>query len=377
MIDFFHKRVQQTIAYKDFIRSVKIDYTYAESYGNAYIKVSYNVDVLEIFKTLSFNEQEFIFEGNPNYIFTILSAQARLETNGLFLRFIQFKHIYESLVTYVTLQLENGLNPDTPIQVKGVDFWPQVNYAERYLSLAGQNEEKYLSSINFEADIIQWEKLHRLAKQSKKIYRAEKSYFLLSDIMLRDLFGADPIDIRNILIKFQVPIHVKGFKIVDEVRIHIPRLVEALKKMISEDNYIGSNCKSFYTRLIFRFYNEYLPSEKAKIIDQQREIFLKHFIVQEGDIVELIDKRIVMINSVFIERENDLSFEYCIIQNNLQLSIRTRTVNMKNAAYVLKRDEFMHYPDSYVKSLSALSRWMIKRKVKIEFPLFTPDLLAL
>lgn len=99
--------------------------------------------------------------------------------------------------------------------------------------------------------------------------------------------------------------------------------------------------------------------------------------VQQGDVVELTDKRIVMVNSVTFEKENAIYFEYTIIKNNLQLSTRTRTISIDNAVYVLKGNEFMYYLNStYIKNLSRLSRWMGKKRIKIVLPAFEPDLLS-
>lgn len=377
--DFFFTRIQQTIAYKQYIQAVNIEYMYDESYGNEYVRISYTLEVHKSFQQLSFNEQEFVFEGSPNCIFSLSThtTNRRWDNRNKLLSLIEFRQIYESLTAYAILQLEQGLEPGTPIKVQGIDLWPWANYAEKYLLAVLQKKHRDFKLDNYESDVRQWSRLHQLAKQSRKINSKKRNCFSVTDTMLCDRFSMDLTDVRSILLNYQVPIRVKGIKTIDEVQIHTVRLVEALKKKINMDDYWNSQSKWLYQRLVIYLYNHYLLSEKEDIIRQQQIVFLNNFMVQQGDVVELTDKRIVMVNSVTFEKENAIYFEYTIIKNNLQLSTRTRTISIDNAVYVLKGNEFMYYLNStYIKNLSRLSRWMGKKRIKIVLPAFEPDLLS-
>ena len=177
-----------------------------------------------------------MFNGKPYYIFP-LSTHAELGQRSekrKLLRILEFKHIYESLALYVTLQFEKTLNPEISIKIKEIDLWPATSYAEKYL-----NHALYLKFkkdlVGFEDDVLQWERLHKLANESKKIYFKDKAYFNITDSKINNIFGLALDDIRFLLLRYEVPIKVKGIKTIDKVYIHTLKLVETLKKDIKHE----------------------------------------------------------------------------------------------------------------------------------------------
>ena len=315
-----------------------------------------------------------MFNGKPHYIFP-LSTHAELRRGGekrkLF-RIIEFKHIYESLGIYVILQLENALNPETSIKIKGIDFWPEANYAEKYL-----NNALYLKfkndMVGFEDDVLQWDRLHKLANESKKIYVKDKAYFNITDSKINNMFGLALDDIRFLLLRYEVPIKVKGIKTIDKVYIHTLKLVEALKKDIKHEYFYRN--KVLYQHLITYLYDNCLYAEKFQIIDAQKSKFLEHFVIQTGDILQLKNGRIVVSSSAQIDSKNEIIIEYLILKVNLEVSERRRQIPFNDLAYILKKDDFLDYKNyTPSKRILLLDKWMSKRKKKIEFIKFESDL---
>jgi|GEM_PF-872512 len=372
---FLFKKVSETINYRQYVSEVKIGYEYDEGYGNEYIKVNYKVTVNGSFDELSPDIQRTMFNGTPHYIFS-LSTHAqlgRISERRKLLRMVEFKRIYESLASYVTLQFENALGPDVSIKIKGIDFWPEGNYAEKHLENVSYIGYKRDASYSFEYDVSQWGRLHELANGCKKIYTENKIYFKVSDLEISELFDLGVNDIRFLVLRYEIPIKVKGIKIIDKVYIHALKLVEALKKEIGGDTFHRKN--GLYLKLIKYLYDKHLDSEKSKIIDIQKAEFVKRFIIQKGDILQLKDGRIVMANSIEIDSHNKIIIEYLILKMNLELSERRRKIPFDNVVYVLNGDDFKEYKDyTPSKRLSLLKKWMSKKKKKFDFIAFEPDL---
>jgi hypothetical protein len=122
-------------------------------------------------------------------------------------------------------------------------------------------------------------------------------------------------------------------------------------------------------------YSAYLPHEKIKITQQQQSAYLKHFIIQQGDILQLKDLRIVMANAVQFDQKNVVNIEYIILKNGLQPGRRTKTIEIGNILYILQGPSFLEFMNQTpVKHLSVLNKWMTKRKVKFNYIPFAPDL---
>lgn len=375
--NFLFERVHETINQSRYIQEVRIDYELGGNFGNEYITIDYQVSVNQDFHNLPKSEQDAFFNFKQQYIFTISTyAQPnRGSEKKKLLKILEFKSIYESLAAYVTLQLEHALNPETLIKIKGIDLWPEANYAKKYLDSALYIKRKNTIGSSYEYDVSQWDRLHKLSNDSKKIYVENKSHFSITDIEINHLFGLEPDDIRIILLNHKVPIKVSGFKTIEKVHIYTLKLAEALKARIKEDYYWRDN--DIYQSLITYLYNNFLQPEKAEIIDKQKSDFLKSFNIQKGDILQLKDNRIVVTSSIEIDSRNAIVIEYLNLKVNLEIGERKRKTPVNHISYVLSQSDFLSYKD-YTPSrrISLLDKWMAKRKMKMVITAFEPDLTA-
>lgn len=376
---FLSARVKQTLAYKQYIKTVHIDYAREESYGNDYIRFTYQIDVHDTYwEILTFHDQEFTFEGSSYYIFT-LSARANRnkynEENKL-LRLLEFRYIYESVTANTILQLEEGLDPDTSIKVKDISKWPEANYAcEYFISSLRKDKQKGFDIYDLEVDARQWAPLHQLCKQSQKIYKSERKKFKITDSELNVLTSISHVDIHYILLRYSVPIQIKGINVIEKVHIHTGKLVEALKQEMTNETYYWRINKYTVKWLVIYLYDHVLIEEKKEIIRHQQNLFLKDFTIQKGDILELIDQRLVIANSVFFSENNKISIEYTILKINLQPSERRRIINPEQVSYILKKCDFSTYlENNRVRHLSLLDKWMKKRRISLGVPAFVPNL---
>ncbi|CAL1520327.1 hypothetical protein [Chitinophaga sp. MM2321] len=373
LADFLFDRIHETIDYKEYIAEVNIGYEYSETYGNKYIRISYSILCNEIFDGLTYNKQQTLFQKPPNYTFSLSTnrGRERYDEKKRLLRIIEFRHLYESLASYAVIQFERYLNPETSIKIKGIDLWPEANYAEKYLLTDLGGKYKSVMHSDFELDVAQFLNLHQLADKSRRIYAREKKLFSITDIEINKLFGLKLCSIRFILLSCDVPIKIKGAKTIDEIHIHIGKFVEALEKEIKSE--YGHN-KLIYKELFIYIYDNYLLSEKIKNINYQQSEFLEHFIIQKGDILQLKDMRIVIVDSVLFVQQNVINIRYAILKNNLQAGERTRIIGTGDILYILKGHDFLEYTNTIqVKHLSLLEKWMSKRKMKLKYRPFELD----
>ncbi|MCL4640901.1 MAG: hypothetical protein M5Z89_18035, partial [Olivibacter sp.] len=245
--------------------------------------------------------------------------------------------------------------------------------AEKYLRNASSIGYRREAGYSFEYDVHQWERLHKLANGCKKIYSENKMYFKVSDLEINKLFDLGINDIRFLILHYGIPIKVKGIKIIDKVYIHALKLVEALKKEMESD--VLSRKNRLYEGLIKYLYDKYLGLEKSKIIDIQKAELLKRFFIQKGDVLELRDGRIVIASSIEVNSYDKVIIEYSILKVNLEIGDRKRRVPLDSVRYVANGDEFKEYKGyTPSKRLSLLKKWMSKRKKKVDFVTFEPDL---
>jgi hypothetical protein len=383
---FFHTRVTNTIAQKAYIKSITISFDHRESFGNEYVSISYGVEPNDKFYDLSAQERESVsetFEESPYYIFSLSTRSENRYNNQkqILKRLLEFKYVYLSLTSYVTTQLETHLPADVFLKIKGIDYWPKLNYAEKYFARLYERSGDYkdLLSTAYEADVFQYGSLHELSISSKEKYHKQKEFFKVTDHELASLHLLNLNSVRRILLSHQVPVKVTGGKTIDKIHIHVPACIEALQKeyTVAYADETGFRLESLpnLKQLIEYMYNNYSIEEKGRIIEQQRSAFIKDLPIQEGDVLELTDGRLVVTESIMVNDSNDIDIQYCILKNNLQKSVRKRTIKFEQVSFYLKLANFEeHKKHVPIMRLSLLKRWMKKRKNKVAVSTFQSDL---
>lgn len=373
--DFLFSRIQETIAFKTYIKEVEISYQLDGTFGNRYVRLSYEVEINEAFDKLSYDEKEIMFNSRPNYTFTLSTHKesTRDVEHKETLRLMEFRHIYESLAAYAVLQLEHNLLPGTVIKAQGIDLCPYTNYAEKYIYTALKSAH-YRTMYARDQDIWQWKELHELARQSRQVWLKHKECFSITDIELHQLPWINLSEVRSILISYKVPVKIRGIKTINEIRIHLPSLIESIKKELDSEYAIRYR-KAEYEALITYLYDHYMPAKKTEIICHQQADFLRQLIIQKGDILELKDGRIVVTDSLFFDGQDNIGATYLIMKTNLETGNRSRTIGVDDIAYVLKKQEFRSYLDHIpFRHLSLLRKWMLQRKKEVGHIIFKPDL---
>jgi len=361
--EFLFTRIQQTISQKRYIKEVKIGYSFGESYGNTYITLTYELLANADFYDLPLLDRHTMFQGTSQYTYSI-SSNSQSERPPQIMRIIAFKNIYESITAYATLQLEAHLLPNTAIKIDSIHLWPNASYAEKYLNELVDKQAFYPDSSKLGSNIWQWESLHQLALESKKKLSKEKS--LISDLEIFEHCGFSITEIRRYVIHHQIPIKVKGVKIISQILISVPALLHELKTNASQDRY-----DSHFPRLIDYLYNHYLPDEKAAVVQDKIAACLQSYMIQPGDLVTLNDNRIVQATAINMDTTHHLHITYTILRNNLQLGGRTRTVDISQVSSVLKTTDFQEYlNNNHIHHVSLLKRWMKKKEIIVTKPEF-------
>ncbi|TJY65407.1 hypothetical protein FAZ19_09665 [Sphingobacterium alkalisoli] len=377
MVNFLFPRIQETISLSKFVKAVKLGFHTNENFGNEHIKLTYVIKGNDSYNGLDYNDQREMFRGASHYIFTLSTYS---DTNyGNFreklLRILEFKHIYQSIATYITFQLEGALMPNTAIKIQEIDLWPEGIYAEKYLSNPNYREDKRNVRDAYRADVRQWSHLRNLAQETKKQVAEQCDQMCITDLEINKLFDIDLHRLRGLLVQYKIPIKISRKKIIDKIEIHAQALVRAIKTELDSDDFYGQRYPLY--KLVQYMYNTYLSGEKTDLIEDQKSNFLRDFKIQPGDILQLSDNRLVTVVSVNITERNEIEIEYSILKVNLELSVRTRKISCKNVTHVLKEKEFLEFKNySSTARMSILTKWMAKRKQKFIWTPFTPNLLS-
>lgn len=225
-------------------------------------------------------------------------------------------------------------------------------------------------------------RLTKLSNDSIKLFRKERALFKATDKELTELEHMDLITLRRIFLAWNVPIKVDNIKVINTILIHVPLLIEALKKEIDrlkEEGFLTDNYKKTELRrintLIEYIYDRYMPDEKRKVLKQQKESYKRNFPIQKGDILQLKDNRLVILDNISLDQKNHTNFTYRKLKVNLEESLRTRKIGIENISYYLKSSDFKAYQEHTPKKhLSLLKKWMEKRKSELATPEFSPYL---
>lgn len=381
---FLELRVENTIQHKQYVEKVKVYYSHGETFGNEYIQVHYSVRLNDTFRSLPEREKMQIretFTGAAYYVYSIHTAESRF-ADEKFIKLLEFKNIYLSLTGYVTQQLERHLGIDASIKVKGLDDWPMLGYCEKFLDYLVKYCGQYRRHINssYEKDVSQYEALHSLSLESKKKYRNHKHEFELTDEYVTRASTLQYHEVRRILCKYKIPVQVQGTKTIDRVYINTPAFITALKKEIRDlrawsfSDYSKQKCLT-YEVLLEEIYDKYLPDEKKKLIERIQQDFLESFPLAPNDIVQLIDGRVVIVRQVFVNEEEELKIKYCILKTNLEVSERSRVIDVGEVQFYLKSSSLRQYKKlNSVRNLSLFSKWINGKKQKLDYKGLTIDL---
>jgi hypothetical protein len=371
---FLQQRIQETIDHIKYISNVEITYDDTETFGNNYISVNYSIEVNSAYEHLDPNDKVKLFKGRENYTFSLSTNENKYEkkNRNLILRILEFKHIYESLASYAALQFEKYRSQDFTINIKSINLWPAANYIEQFLlrKLDEIDEAWWLSVFDIEQHDSQWLRLHQLAKNTDT---KEQGQFCITDIEIRHLTTLRLTEIRNIILDGEVPIKINDIKSIERISIHISRFIEAIKKQLKKGTY--SYLADSYKELIIQLYKQYLPSEIDNVIKRQQDEFLKQFIIQKDDFIELKNGQIVMVDAVTFDADNAINIKYAIVKTTLEKSERTKVTDLKDVKRILKKENYLKYlPNVTTRHTSLLKSWMTTDGKKLIAQSFTPDL---
>ncbi len=366
---FLDQRVEETIRERKFVGRVAITYQPTEIFANHIIRISYTITINHRYEKLSPSRKYALFNGEPFYIYT-LSKQSENNTRQHPLRLLEFKSIYESLTAAAALRLEKALGAEFPFTIQHVRTDPDINYAINFLTgLAERTDYSYWKDS---ADAGEWASLHKLANDSRKIYKQDKQLFTITDTTIKDLLGIEPYIIRRIVTEYDVPVMVKGFQIIDTVLIHVTRLLDALRQELNKPTV--SFHKEHFRKLISYLYDQHLANEKKIILDQQQSAFIKTLSIDTGDMLLLTDGKLVVINKILFDDNNRLIIKYAQLKKNLDKSERTKAIPPSMISQVLKQAVFRDYIDqTRVRNIDLLRRWMSKKTSPLTLPVFEPD----
>lgn len=373
LAEFFYQRIQETIDHIKYVTKVEISYEDGETFGNNYISVTYLVTPGVEYDQLGINNQVKLFNGKGNYTFTLSTrGNSYNDTQHLILKIMEFKNVYGSLSAYAAMQFEKYRSQNFTFEIKSINLWSAANHIEQFLidTLEKTDDRWSLSIFDIKRSASQWKSLHQLARNSRGI---PKEQFSITDIQINNLTKLELSKIRNIILEWEVPIKIVGFKIIESISIHVGKFIEALKAELKENTYLPRI--DLYKSLINYLYKKYQPSEEANIIQQQQMEFLQHFIIQNDDIIQLKNKQILMVEAVIIGVDNSIKIKYAGIKTNLEKNRRTKIIEAREVTHVLKNDLYLKYKENIAfKHTSLLKKWMDNQGLEFVYKVFEPDL---
>ncbi len=379
---FFSIRLKNTIKYKEYVEGLELSYWRDENFGNDYIRIYYELKASEKYRQLNEEEQKKVkqfFEGSYYYVFPISTRSQRLmySDSQEFIRLLEFKYIYLSFASFLVAQLEEHFPRDFPIKVKSLDNWPDLNHVESLFRNINFSMNGYKAQFqsDYQWDVWQWQELHRLGLDSRKIFLEEKSSFAVRDSDFPEVYSREfnRSHIRSILLEYKVPVHIKGDKTIEEVRIHTLSFARAILmsiKHLQEDESwsLSYKLREIYQRRLLLYYLREKASDHLKqLIDEvYGEQYLDELDLRIGDVLELINGRLVILKALKVKVMDDIQVSYKILKDNLTESSRGKTVSVGSINYSLGADLLEKYKaQNTIIRLELFKKWMGKRKRKV------------
>lgn len=214
-----------------------------ETFGNEFIRVNFLITTNKVFDDLPNEEsttKELATEDLTAYfVWPIASNNNRFEIGHRqrLMRIVEFGLAYQSQSTFVMHHFESVLNdPSVSLNIASIEFWPTFNYARWHLSQDKSELARYwyYNSLfsRFESDVLLHHRLHEHAVNSRTIYKKAKKAFLITDLEIVKKFQIDRIIVRDWMLEHDIPILIKGTKIIDKVTFHAPLLWWALNQYL-------------------------------------------------------------------------------------------------------------------------------------------------
>lgn len=377
---FFEPKVRNTIKYRNWINKVQVYVEHQDKFGNECLKIFYIAYLNDSFNDLASSEKvqiEDCFKESAYYVFSLSNGSSKFSPDQ-HIRLMEFKSMYLAISSYLTLQLENNLESGTDLDIASLDDLPFLNYSEEFLSSLLTQFGKYNWHYrrSFEWDVRQFESLHSLSKRSYSHYKEHPGKYSVLESDLVYYLSIDSNEIRDLLLRNEVRIKVTGSKTIKQIKIHVSDLVQAVQLKILElrDSRIGASSNE-WERLLSTLYEEYLPEELGRIVEEEKNGFINGLPVKSNDVGQLNDGRLVLVKRFFLDENNDLKLAYTNLKSNLQKGERTRTVDAQLLLNYLNNEQLRHYCEqNVVIRLKNFEKWFSKRKTKFKNQPFIIDL---
>ena len=315
VIEYFNLKIQGITKYQHLIKSIRVFLDETKSYGESYFRIYFKCDFKwEVWERLSaedlFQTDKFF---KDEYVSFLLNEGGYKFHKNYLKELKEFYDLYIILTTYLIKSLDS-LSEKFSIQIENPDNFPELNYVARFWSDIDFTADAYkkLYNIDLRRDSKQFLSLHKLAQDSKKVVKTLLVKCWLTDKVISYYYRGNLADIRNFLIRNEVPIKIKGYRTIDKVFIEGYTFKNIISILPDSEKPISEACI------------QYLINKNTGIQEELKDKtkeFLQNYPIQMGDIIFIPDKKVVKIASIKVKSDT-IIFYYLVMNANLDFSER-------------------------------------------------------
>ncbi|PWL30678.1 hypothetical protein [uncultured Roseivirga sp.] len=376
--NFLTPKIKGSILLKNVITEIDIGFYYQKTYGNECLKFYFETrfDEQKRKAFLDFNQvYQKYFNGLSEHVFQV---HQRANNIGDLenLRFYEFKVMYMTIISLLEPILENLLSSAIKINIKSIEDEPLLNYSEIFLKkLIGRySKTHWYLKHEFDSQINQHFYLHKLSIASKEHYRANKKDYLVKDNELADRIGIELHELRQLIIDNNIKIKVVGKEQIRSIEINKFELKRVFVQKLSDAHVYNQiiDAEIWFYRLV-EFYQSYLVNEYAELVNVAYKRYFDQLSLNEQDIGQLNNGRLVVIASIKNHGDNFI-MNYYNLKNDLSTGSRCGSTLLKNLKSYLPKQALQNYIEQNVLvKKRQFEKWFFKHKKPFELEPFNME----
>jgi len=359
LLQFYNRRLQGILHFKDDIKSIKIYPRRDETFGKDYFRVYFEVEFsFEDLNVLSPEKRKILHHGFHNHdssggsfisYLEYSHGNQRFSNEKVLVKLKEFYELYTIATTQITLFLQDFLDDKVDLKITSLDSYPEFALVNRfYNKISSLTEYKYLCGSSFREDRNQFEILLRENEKHEAYFKKNPKRSTVSDIEIAKNCYCKISDVRSMILytldDIPFKILIKN-KVIEKLKIDLDKLYRAIQKIDKDDE---GRLKWYGIYKLFLL--NYLESKKEELKvhkTSQRKIhkFIKNFPIANNSIA-LTNDKIFQISSIYY-RENSLFFDCLNIKQNLDKGKRTTILKLKDIDRYIGHHEFQSRKSLY------------------------------
>ena len=310
---------------------------------------------------------------------------------SLYKKILEFKHHYIAMTSGLIIRLDSVVDDKFVIDAKNTEHEPMFNYADWYLDFLLSIGERHNSPVKF-SNILKFsfslsghfkerhEQLIELHYNSIKLFNKGKKGGVLSDLNFINYSNSENqnlLFLRDVLVKYKVPIQIKDRKVIREILFHKYDFINAIQKELIELNQEKKRYKSFYgdhnliecKRILNVLKENHLPKQQLNHIKNKQNQYIKSFPIQVNSVVLLKTNKVLLVDKVLLPTNKEIIIECSLLKTNCERSKINSVVSINEVVKFITSDQFEEFKNKDFKSHKLiLKQWINTKGKRLSLP---------